>query len=121
MKGLSLKFDRQLPMLLFFMFVQKKQKWKMDTKNNMDNARFIDEETIPLIQDEYYDEYNTLNTSRVDETSFTELDTNEPTLTLQLRQKVKQDKITTIYRLLNMTCDPSLAHIDQFMIKRIQK
>ena len=93
----------------------------MDTKNNMDNARFIDEETIPLIQDEYYDEYNTLNTSRVDETSFTELDTNEPTLTLQLRQKVKQDKITTIYRLLNMTCDPSLAHIDQFMIKRIQK
>ena len=93
----------------------------MDTKNNMDNPRFIDEETIPLIQDEYYDEYNTLNTSRVDETSFTELDTNEPTLTLQLRQKVKQDKITTIYRLLNMTCDPSLAHIDQFMIKRIQK
>ena len=93
----------------------------METKNNMDNARFIDEETIPLIQDEYYDEYNTLNTSRVDETSFTELDTNEPTLTLQLRQKVKQDKITTIYRLLNMTCDPSLAHIDQFMIKRIQK
>ena len=87
----------------------------------MDNPRFIDEETIPLIQDEYYDEYNTLNTSRVDETSFTELDTNEPTLTLQLRQKVKQDKITTIYRLLNMTCDPSLAHIDQFMIKRIQK
>ena len=93
----------------------------MDTKNNMDNPRFIDEETIPLIQDEYYDEYNTLNTSRVDETSFTELDTNEPTLTLQLRQKVKQDKITTIYRLLNMTCDPSLAHTDQFMIKRIQK
>ena len=93
----------------------------MDTKNNMDNPRFIDEETIPLIQDEYYDEYNTLNTSRVDETSFTELDTNEPTLTLQLRQKVKQDKITTIYRLLNMTCDPSLAHIDQFLIKRIQK
>ena len=93
----------------------------MDTKNNMDNPRFIDEETIPLIQDEYYDEYNTLNTSRVDETSFTELDTNEPTLTLQLRQKVKQDKITTVYRLLNMTCDPSLAHIDQFMIKRIQK
>ena len=93
----------------------------MDTKNNMDNPRFIDEETIPLIQDEYYDEYNTLNISRVDETSFTEPDTTEPTSTLQLRQKVKQDKITALYRLLNMTCDPSLAHIDQFMIKRIQK
>ena len=92
----------------------------MDTKNNMDNARFIDEETIPLIQDEYYDEYNTLNTSRVDET-FTEPDITEPTSTLQLRQKVKQDKITALYRLLNVTCDPSLAHIDQFMIKRIQK
>ena len=39
----------------------------------MDNHRFIDEETIPLVQDEDYDNYNTLNTSRVDETSFTNL------------------------------------------------
>ena len=33
----------------------------------MDNPRFVDEETIPLVQDEYYDDYNTPNTSRIDE------------------------------------------------------
>ena len=55
----------------------------------MDNPRFVDEETIPLVLDEDYDSYGTPNTSRVDETSFTEPDTTEATLTLQLRKKVK--------------------------------
>ena len=52
----------------------------------MDNPRFVDEETIPLVQDEDYDDYNT---SRIDETSFTEPDTTKATSTLQLRQKSK--------------------------------
>ena len=43
----------------------------MDTKNKTDNPRFVDEETIPLVQDEYYDDYNTLNTGRVEESSLT--------------------------------------------------
>ena len=60
---------------------------------------FVDEETIPMVhQDEDYDEYNTPNTSKTDETSFTEPDTAEATSTLQLRQKVKRDKSTALYR-----------------------
>ena len=57
----------------------------------MANPRFVDEETIPLFQDEDYDNYTTSNTSREDETSFTEPDTTEATSTLWLNQKVKQD------------------------------
>ena len=50
------------------MFVQDNHKWGerrggVVTKNKMDNPRFIDEEDIPLIQDEDYDDYNTLNAS----------------------------------------------------------
>ena len=87
----------------------------------MDNPRFVDEETIPLVQDEDYDVYNTLNTSRVDETSLTEPDTTEATSTLQLRQKVKQDKITALYRHFNVAGDPGIPDIDRFMIKKMQK
>ena len=61
----------------------------MFTKNKLDNPRFVDEETVLLVQDEDYDDYNTPDTSRVDETSFTEPDATEATLTLQLRQKAK--------------------------------
>ena len=78
---------------------------------------FVDEETISLVQDEDYDYYNTPNISRVDETSFTEPDTTDATSDLQLRQKVKRDKITALYIHLNVTGDPSLAGLDQFMIK----
>ena len=68
------------------LFLRKGRKWKVDTNNKMDNPRFVDEETIPLVQDEDYDDYNTPNTSRVDETSFTEPDTTEARSTLKLRQ-----------------------------------
>ena len=66
-------------------------------------------------------DYNTPNTSRVDEISFIEPDATEATSTLQLRQKVKRDKITALYRHLHVTSDPGLADLDQFMIKKIQK
>ena len=55
----------------------------------MDNPTFANEETIPLVQDEDYDGYKTPGTSRVGETSFTEHDATEATLTLRLRQKSK--------------------------------
>ena len=84
----------------------------------MNNPRFVDEKSIPLVQDKDYDNYGTPNTSRLDETSFTGPDTSEVTSTLQLWQKVKRDKITTLYRHLNVTGDPGLADIDQFMIKK---
>ena len=56
----------------------------------MGNPVFIDEETIGMVhQDEDYDDYNTPNTSRIEDTSFTVPDTTEASSTLQLRQKVK--------------------------------
>ena len=36
--------------------VQDNQKWKVVTKNKIDNPRFVDEESIPLVQDEDYDD-----------------------------------------------------------------
>ena len=61
----------------------------MATKNKMDNLRFVDQETITLVQDEDYDDYNTPNTSRVDETSFTGPDATDATSNLQLKTKSK--------------------------------
>ena len=86
----------------------------------MDNLRFVDEETIPLVQDGDYDDCNTTDTSRVDEKSSTEPDTTEATSTLQLRQIVKRDIITALYRQLNVTGDPGLIDIDEFMIKNLK-
>ena len=55
----------------------------------MNNPKFIDEETIPLVhQDEDYDDYNTPNTSRILET-FTEPDTTEATIDLIIKTKSK--------------------------------
>ena len=85
----------------------------------MDNPTFVDKETIGMVhQDEDYDEYNTPNTSRVDETSFMEPDTTEAISALRLRQKVKRDKINALYRHLDVTGDPGLADIDRFIIKK---
>ena len=72
-------FEIQFPMPLFLRL------FKTTRKNKMDNRRFVDEETIPLVQDKDYDDCNTPDTSRVDKTSFTETDTTEASSTLQLR------------------------------------
>ena len=68
--------------------------------------------------EEDYDDYGRPDTSRVDETSFTVPDSTEATSTLRLRQKVKRDKIVSLYRYLSMTGGPSLADLDQFTIKK---
>ena len=73
----------QFSMPLFLRLFKTNQKRKVVIKNKMDNPRFIDEETIPLVQDEYYDNYGTPYISRVDET-FTEADTTEATKQHQL-------------------------------------
>ena len=78
----------------------------------MDNLRFVDEETIPLVQDEDYDNYGTPNTSRVDETQFTETDATEATLNLRLKQRVKRDKLAVLYRHLNVTDNLDLTNLD---------
>ena len=69
----------------------------------MENSTFTDDEDIPMVQDEDYDDYKTPDTSRIDETSFMEPDATEATSTLRLRQKVKQDKLTELYRYLTVT------------------
>ena len=86
----------------------------------MDNPGFVDEENIPLVyQDEdYYGDYNTPDTSRIDKASFTVPNASGATSTLQLRQELKLDKITALYRHLNMIGGPGLVGIDRFMIKK---
>ena len=82
----------------------------------MDNLTLADEEDIPMVhQDEDCDDYRTPNTSRVDETS------TEATSTLRLRQKLKRDKIVSLYRYLDVTGDPGLADLDRFTIKKNSK
>ena len=108
-------------MLLIFTFIQDNQKWKVATKYKMNNLWFVDQETIKLAQDENYDDYNIPNTSKVDQTPFTGPDVTDATSNLQLRQKVKQDKITALCKHLNVTSDPGLADIVQFMIEKYFK
>ena len=114
-------FENTVSHAFNFTIIQYNQKWKVVTKDIMGNPRFVNEEEFPLVQDKDYNDYNTLNTSRVDETSFTERDATEAASTLQLRQKVKRGKITALYRHLNVTGDPCLADIDRFMIKKNSK
>ena len=88
----------------------------------MDNPRFIDEEDIPMVHhDEDYDDYKTTNTIRVDETSFIEPDATEATSTLQLRQKLKRDKLSALYRHLNVTGDIDLIDLGQFSFTKDKK
>ena len=78
------------------MFVQGYSGIESGKLKKMDNPRFVDEETIPLV-DEDCDNYSTPNTSRVDEASFMEPATTDATSTLRLTQKVKRDKLAVLY------------------------
>ena len=66
------------------------EKKQVDTKQ-MDNPAFIDDKNIPLVQDEDidYDDYNTPNTSKVDEPSFTNPGATERTSTFSINTKLK--------------------------------
>ena len=79
-------------------------------------------EDIPMVnQDEEYDyDYRTLDTSRMDDTSFT-VDTTEATSTIQLRQEVKRDKLAALYRHLNVMGNPKLPDLDLFKLTKDQK
>ena len=77
----------------------------------MDNLGF-EEENIPLVLQDDDNDYRTPDTSRVDETSFIEPDATEATSTLRLRQRLKQDKIVSLYRYLDVTGGPGLADLN---------
>ena len=85
----------------------------------MDNPVFVDKENIPLVPD---DDYRTPDTRRIDaaETSFTGPATTEATSILRLRQKLKRDKIVSLYRYLDVTGDTGLADLD-LRSKKIKK
>ena len=89
----------------------------------MDNPVFVNEEDIPMVHEdeEDYDDYNTPDTSRVDETSFTVPDAAEATSTLRLSQKVKRDKINALYRHLNVTGNPDLINLNRFRFTKDPK
>ena len=86
----------------------------------MDNPTFVDEENNPMVNQDkdYEDNYRRPCTSRVDETSFMGPDATKTTSTLRLRQKLKRDKIVSLYRYLDVTADPGLADLDRFMIRK---
>ena len=48
-------------------------------------------------------------------------DNTEATSTIRLRQKLKRDKIVSLYRYLDVTGDPGLADLDRFTIKKSLK
>ena len=59
----------------------------------MENLIFVNDKNIPLVHDEYIDDCNTPNTSRVDETTITTPDTTETISSLQ--DKVKRKDLQT--------------------------
>ena len=88
----------------------------------MGNPTFVDEKIIGMVhQDEDYDDYNTPNNIKIDETSYMEPDATEPTSPLRLRQNVKRDKLTVLYRHLNVTGDINLIDLDRFRLTTDQK
>ena len=87
----------------------------------MGNPVFVNEEDVPMVHqdEEDYGNYNTpTNTGGVGETSFTVPNTTEAKSSLRLREKLKRDKIVSLYRYLGMTGDPSLADLDRFTIRQ---
>ena len=94
----------------------------MVTKNKMDNVRFVDEEDIPIFdEDDDYDDYNTPNASRIDDAWFMEPDAAEATSTLLQKQKVKWDKLAALYKHLNVTGNIDLIDLDRLKITKNPK
>ena len=116
----SLIFEIQF-LMLFYVYSKTTRNGKFSLKIKIDNPKFVDEEDIPLInQDEDYNDYKTPDTSRV-EALFIEPDTTEATSFLRLRQKVKRDKHTALYRHLNVTGNIDLIDFDQFRLTKDPK
>ena len=67
----------------------------------MDNSRFLDNNDIPLIDEDYdsYSRYDTPVTSRIEETLFTQ-DIEQPSV--RLRQKLLHNHIVELHRYLDV-------------------
>ena len=86
----------------------------------MDNPVFVRDEDIPLIDDENYDDddsrYDTPDSSRIEETSFTD---QQPVVRLRQRQRLLLDYLEDLYRYLEV--DPgniNLVNPDLFRVEK---
>ena len=87
----------------------------------MENPLFFDDENIPLVihnDKDYYDDYNTPNTSRANETTFkmSNIKDKKTKSTLQQRQKIKRDKAAALSKHLNITDNLDLINHDHFKL-----
>ena len=115
-------FEIQFPMF-FYVCSGASRNERRSLKNEIENPTFVDVDIRLINQDEDYDNYSTPDTtpSRVDEISFTVPDASEVTSTLRLRQKVKRDKIVSLYRYLDVTGDRGLADLNRLKIQKNSK
>ena len=90
---------------------------------------FVTDENMPLVThnrddcgDSHKDEYNTLNTSNVEETTFTApYSTNKQATSTSLtekREKVKRDKPVALYKQLDVKGDLDFIDHKQFKITK---
>ena len=112
--GLSWSLKYNFPCLfMFFSRSIRNEKWSLEKKKK-ENPTFIDEDNIPLVNlddEEHYDERYDTPKSRVVDTSFTLPDITEAITT----------SFSSLYRYLDVTGDPGLADLDQFMPKKNSK
>ena len=92
---------------------------------------FVTDENMPLVThnrddcgDSHKDEYNTLNTSNVEETTFTApYSTNKQATSTSLtekREKVKRDKPVALYKQLDVKGDLDFIDHKQFELQKIK-
>ena len=96
----------------------------------MEKLLFVDNKNIQQVthhdkdcsNDNYYDDYNTPDSNRVDETTFTTPNSadKKATSTLQLRQKTKWNKLAALYRYLHVTGNLSLVNTDWLQRKTLK-
>ena len=87
----------------------------------MDNPTFVHDEDIPLIDDDYddYDEeeesrYDTPDSSRIKETSFTE----QPAVRLRQRNRLLRNYLEDLYKYLDVDGNIDLVDINLFKVEK---
>ena len=86
----------------------------------MDNPTFVHDEDIPLIDynddDDYEEEsrYDTLDSSRIEETSFTE----QPAVRLRLRNRLLRNYLENLYKYLDVDGNIDLVDTNLFKVEK---
>ena len=83
----------------------------------MDNPTFVHDEDIPLIDDDYDEEesrYDTLDSSRIEETSFIE----QPAVRLRQRNRLLRNYLENLYKYLNVDGNIDLVDTNLFKVEK---